>query len=144
MYLWMWSSFMHSNNTHVHHTTIVDETGRPAFNVGEEGFNAGEGATLDANAPFEAPDCPIEPVEGVGGEVSDGTDFGFFDSQATTDAGSSWFDSFAFGGDASSGSSGAGSCSGAGAACGSSCGGGGGSGCCGSGGKQVRFHSVQL
>jgi hypothetical protein len=132
MYLWMWSSFMHSNNTHCQQTTIVDETGTPAFTVGEEGFNAGESATLDPDASFEAPDCPIEPVEGVGGEVSDNTDFGLFggDSGSGTDAGSSWFDSFAFGGDSSGSDAGSGGSScGGGASCGSSCGGGCGGGC---------------
>ncbi len=47
MYLWMWSSFMHSNNIYCHDTTIVNESGAPAFSVGEAGFNAGESTTLD-------------------------------------------------------------------------------------------------
>ena len=46
MYLWMWSSFMHTNNTYCHGATIVSEEGQPAFSVGEEGFNAG--GVLDA------------------------------------------------------------------------------------------------
>jgi uncharacterized membrane protein YgcG len=130
MYLWMWSSFMHSNNTYCHGATIVSESGVPAFSVGEEGFNAGEGATLDPEVPFEAPNCPIEAVDGVGGEVTDGTDFGLLGEGAGDAAHSSWFDSFAFGGD-SAGHDGGGGDAG-GSACGSACGGGGGG--CGGGG----------
>jgi len=133
MYLWMWSSFMHSNNTHCHDATIVSESGQPAFSVGEEGFNAGESATLDPDAPFEVPDCPIEPVEGVGGEVSDNTDFGLLGGDETR---SNWFDSFAFsddhqghgtdvGGDVGGDFAG----DAGGSSCGSSCGGGCGGGC---------------
>jgi hypothetical protein len=125
MYLWMWSSMMHSNNTYCHHATIVDDAGKPAFSVGEEGFNAAESSTLDPDAPFEAPECPIEPIENVGGEISDNSDFGLFGGDGSggggADSGSSWFDSFSFSGD-SSGDGGS-SCSG-GSSCGSSCGGG--------------------
>jgi len=125
MYLWMWSSFMHSNNTYCHDTTIVTESGVPAFNVGAEGFNAGEGSALDPEAPFEVPSCPIEPVDGVGGEVNENTNFGLMDTGDTSH--SSWFDGFAFGGD-SSGHDGGG-----GDAGGSACGGGDGGGCGGGG-----------
>lgn len=134
MYMWMWSSMMHSNNTHCHHTTIVDERGTPAFSVGEEGFKAGETTTLDPETPFETPDFPIEPVEGVSGEVSDSADFGLFGAQGG-DTGSSWFDSFSFGdsvgGDTGSFSDGGGGGGdGGGASCGgASCGGGCGGGC---------------
>lgn len=129
MYLWMWSSLMHSNNVYCHDTTIVNESGVPAFSVGEEGFNAGEAATLDPEAPFEAPNCPIEAVEGVGGEVNEGTDFGLLGTEASADTSqSSWFDSFAFGGDSSGHDAGGGDAGGA--SCGGGCGGGGG---CGSG-----------
>ncbi len=128
MYLWMWSSMMHSHNTHCQHTTIVDESGRPAFSVGGDGFNAGEAATLDPGADFQAPDCEITPVEGVGGEASSSTDFGIFsgDGGSASDTGSSWFDSFSFGGDTSG--DGGSSCA-SGAPCGSSCGSGCGGGC---------------
>lgn len=131
MYLWMWSSFMHSNNIYCHDTTIVSESGMPAFNVGSEGFNAGESSTLDPDAPFETPDCPIEAVDGVNGEVNENTNFGILDTGDTTH--SSWFDSFAFGGDTgdagghdAGGGDGGASC---GSSCGSSCGGGCGGGC---------------
>lgn len=125
MYLWMWSSMMHSNNTLCQRATIVDEKGNPAFTVGEEGFNAGEGSTLDPQAPFEAPDCPIEPVEGVGGEISSSSDFGLFGGESGVDMGTNWFDSFGFGDDFGGGDGG----SFGGDAGGSSCGGGCGGGC---------------
>ncbi len=132
LYMWMWSSMMHSNNMHCHHTTIVDERGKPAFSVGEEGFNAGETTALDPETPFEKPDFPIEPVEGISGEVSDSADFGLFGGQGG-DTGSSWFDSFSFGdsvggdagsfgGDGGGGGDGGASCGGA--SCGGGCGGG--------------------
>ena len=134
MYLWMWSSFMHTNNTYCHDTTIVSESGQPAFSVGEAGFNAGESSTLDPDAPFEAPDCPIEPVEGVGGEISDNVDFGLLGSDSGDANRSNWFDSFAFGGDDSThhgadfggGDFGGGDFGGGdgGASCGGGCGGG--------------------
>ncbi len=125
MYLWLWSSFMHSNNTYCHDATIVSESGIPAFSVGEQGFNAGESAALDPEAPFEAPSCPIEPVDGVSGEVSDNTNFGILDTGDTSS--SSWFDSFAFGGDSGGHDSGGGGGDAGGSACGggSGCGGGG-------------------
>ncbi len=126
MYLWMWSSFMHSNNTYCHDATIVSESGEPAFSVGEEGFNAGESAALDPDAPFQAPDCPMQAVDGVGGEVSDGTDFGLLGTDSSDASHSSWFDSFGFGGDVSGHDAGGGD---GGSACGSSCGGGCGGGC---------------
>ena len=125
MYLWMWSSFMHSNNVYCHDATIVSESGVPAFSVGEEGFNAGESAALDPEAPFQAPDCPIEAVDGVGGEVSAGTDFGILGSEAGDATRSGWFDSFDFGGDSSGHDSGGGDVGGGGSGCGSACGGGG-------------------
>lgn len=127
MYLWMWSSFMHSNNTYCHDTTIVNESGVPAFSVGDEGFHAGESAALNPEAPFEAPDCPIEAVESVDGEVNESTNFGILDTGDTTQ--SSWFDSFAFSGDSSGdigGDAGGGDGGGDG---GSGCGGGCGGGC---------------
>lgn len=131
MYLWMWSSFMHSNNTYCHDATIVSESGEPAFSVGEEGFNAGESAALDPDAPFQAPDCPMQAVDGVGGEVSDGTDFGLLGTDSSDASHSSWFDSFGFGGDVSGHDAGGGDAGGGdgGSACGSSCGGGCGGGC---------------
>lgn len=130
MYLWMWSSLMHSNNTYCRDTTIVSEGGQPAFSVGHEGFNAGESATLNPEVPFEVPDCPIEAVDSVDGEVSESTNFGILDTGDASSA--SWFDSFAFGGDAGGDAGGFDGGGGdAGASCGSSCGGGGCGGGCG-------------
>lgn len=128
LYLWMWSSFMHSNNVYCHDTTIVNESGEPAFRVGEEGFNAGEGPALDPAAPFEVPHCPIETVDGVDGEVTDSTDFGLLSADAGDASRSSWFDSFAFDGDSSGhdagGDAGGGACGGGGGCGGGGCGGG--------------------
>lgn len=128
MYLWLWSSMMHSNNTHCRNSTIVTEGGQPVFSVGDEGFSAGIGSTMDPDAPFEPPMCLIEPVEGVAGEVANNTDFGLFDGNTGVQQDSSWFDSFAFGGDASgtdssgTGSDGGGASCGGGGGCGGGCG----------------------
>jgi hypothetical protein len=138
MYLWMWSNMMHSNNTHCNNTTIVTERGVPAFQVGEKGFNAGESNTLDAEAPFEKPDCPIEPVErveGVSSETVHEADFGLLGGDSSDSNRSSWFDSFSFSdttgsssgadpGDAGGDSGGASCGSSSGSSCGSGCGGG--------------------
>jgi hypothetical protein len=126
MYLWMWSSMMHSNNTYCHSATIVNDQGVPQFNVGDEGFHAGEGSTLNPEMPFELPECPLTPVSTVSGEVSVGSDFSTLLGGDGTDS-SSWLDSFSLESDGG-GSDGA-SCSG-GSCSGSSCGGGGcGGGC---------------
>ena len=131
MYLWMWSSFMHSNNIYCHDTTIVNETGTPAFSVGDSGFNAGETSTLDPEAPFEAPDCPIEPATGVDGEVASQSDFDLL-SYGGDESRSGWLDSFSFGGHGDGGTD-VGSDVGGGDAGGASCGGGCGGGGCGGG-----------
>lgn len=135
MYLWMWSNWMHSHNTYCRDTTIVTESGQPVFCVGDEGFWAGVGSTLEPNAPFEPPDCTIEPVESLGGEVISGGDFGLFEGEVGQRFSTGWFNEFAFGGDVSggdfSGDADAGG-DGGGASCGSSCGGGGCGGGCGS------------
>ncbi len=136
MYLWMWSSMMHSHNTYCHDTTIVTESGVPAFSVGSEGFNSGEGTTLDPEATFQAPDCPIEPVNGVDGEVTEDSNFGILGNDIGEPSQSSWFDSFAFSGDsadhASAGCGGDAGGDAGGSACGGGCGGGGCGGGCGS------------
>ena len=72
-------NWMHSHNTYCRDTTIVTESGQPVFCVGDEGFWAGVGSTLEPNAPFEPLDCTIEPVESLGGEVISGGDFGLFE-----------------------------------------------------------------
>jgi len=127
MYLWLWSSMMHSNNTHCRNSTIVTEGGQPVFSVGDQGFDAGAGSTMEPDVPFEPPLCPIEPVEGVDGEITSSSDFGLFDGGgASIQQDSSWFDSFAFGGESSGADAGSDA---GGASCGSSCGGGCGGGC---------------
>ena len=124
MYMWLWSSMMHSNNVHCHNTTIVDENGHAAFSVGQEGFLAGQSDTLNPEAPFEAPDCPIVPVESIGGESVDNADFGLFESSSFAAEGSSWFDSFAFGDSSMGADFGDWGGDGGGASCGGGCGGG--------------------
>lgn len=131
IYMWMWSSFMHSHNTHCRDSTIVSEAGQPVFSVGAEGFDAGSGSTLDPEAPFEPPDCDIQPVESVDGEIFENQGFDLLGQDVSQPTSSSWFDSFAFGGDVGD-SSGADFGGDGGASCGSSCGGGGCGGGCGS------------
>jgi len=116
-YCWLWSSMMHSHGTHVQDATVVDEQGQRLMTIGDEGLNAGESTAFDPETPFTESDAAsfdatsdlsgdsTSKMQGIG-EGDDGS------------AGSSWLDSFGFGGgDAGdSGDSGGSSCS--------SCGGG--------------------
>jgi len=116
-YCWLWSSMMHSHGTHVQDATIVDEQGQRLMTIGDEGLNAGESTAFDPQTPFIESDAAsfdansdlsgdsTSKMQGIG-EGDDGS------------AGSSWLDSFGFGG-GDTGDSGGSSCS----SC-SSCGGG--------------------
>jgi hypothetical protein len=107
-YCWMWSSLMHSHGTHVQNATIVDEQGQRLMTVGEEGFNAGESSALDPSTPFEDSDAILfDPTAGDVGDDATSRMSGFSggDDGAT---GSSWLDSFGFGGDSDGGDFGSG------------------------------------
>lgn len=56
LYAWVWSELSHEHAVHVSDVALVDESGRAVLDVGPEGFDAGDGATLDPDQPFEAPD----------------------------------------------------------------------------------------
>jgi hypothetical protein len=113
-YCWLWSHMMHSHGTHVQDATIVDEQGQTLLNVGEEGFDAGESNILDPSTPFSE-----TGISDFGDESSKASGYFGGDDVGSHDAGgSSWLDSFSFGGD-SGGDSGS-SCS----SCGGGCGGG--------------------
>lgn len=55
-YSWLWSSMAWHHNIYVHDTYIVDDTGNDVMHVGEEGFNASEGDTLNPDADFAPPE----------------------------------------------------------------------------------------
>jgi len=118
-YCWLWSSMMHSHGTHVQDATIVDEQGQRLMTVGEEGFNAGESTALDPSTPFEESDASLfDPTAGGLGDDATSRMSGFSGGDDGA-SGSSWLDSFGFGGDSDGGDSGSG-CS----SCGGGCGGG--------------------
>ncbi len=114
-YAWMWGSMCHDHHIHCHDVDIVDEHGSDVLSVGEEGFDAGQGGTLDPEQEFEVPEGTDAVVhEGSDFDADIGADVGEVKTADVGDSGGSWFDSF--GGDS-------GDAGGADAGC-SSCGGG--------------------
>jgi hypothetical protein len=94
-YSYMWSSMLYSNNIYVNNMDMVDSSGHDIMSVGEEGFNAGEGNTMNEDAAFEAPegadvdyhegsefqdDIPQDSFGDSGGDSSYEDSFGDFDS----------------------------------------------------------------
>lgn len=126
-YIWLWSQFMYSHNTHVHSVNIVDEHGGSALALSDTGMLAGESPLFDPNISFDAhealtsmPDLPVENAEITAADAQ-GSD-GVF----------SWLNGFSFDGDSHHHSNldtgsdyGGDSGSDGGSSCGSSCGGGG-------------------
>jgi hypothetical protein len=122
-YLWMWSNYMHSHNTHVQNVTMVDEQGSPCATVSEMGLQAGENDLFNPNVPLEACDFSSMPeLSRTNAEIT------------AADAGESnsifsWLDGFSLGDDSQShnhnfdtGDSGSDGGFDGGSSCGSSCG----------------------
>lgn len=122
LYAWLWSSLLHSNNIYVNNASIVDSSGQDVMHVGEEGFQGGEGDTLDPDSEFAPPeegdieyesgnefdselsdagvmdDAGVDGgIDGGGGDL-DGSSFGDSSSDMG-DGGGSWLDSFGDSGD---------------------------------------------
>lgn len=116
LFAWMWADLCHDYDIHCTDCSIVDTNGQAVLEVGSEGFQAGEGSTLNVDEPFCVP---------VGNdiEVLNGHDFSAEVSHFGNSS-SGWLDSIggSFDGDSDAGSGcGASSC---GSSCGSGCGGG--------------------
>jgi len=110
-YAWLWSEACHEQNIHCHDCSVVDNQGDVLFEVGEEGFDAGESNALNPDAPLEIPD-DLEVHQQSDNESSETK----LSAEASTETSGSWLDCFSigdFGGD-----------SGDGGGCGGGCGGG--------------------
>lgn len=57
LYSFMWAGMMHNHNIYVNDTVIVDDSGNDVMEIGEEGFNAGDGDTMNPDAEFVAPEA---------------------------------------------------------------------------------------
>lgn len=55
LYAWLWSSMSHQHHIHYSDVTVVDGHGEPVFEVGAQGFDAGDGAALDPAQDFVPP-----------------------------------------------------------------------------------------
>ena len=108
LYTWMWSSMCHSHNIYLNDFTLVDEDGVDVMDIGDTGFNAADGDTMNVDETITPPSgADISPSEG-------------FSDSVDTSSGSGWF-----GGDSgdSGGSDGGGSDGGGCSSCGGGCGG---------------------
>jgi hypothetical protein len=116
-YAWMWSSMSHQNHIHYHNVTVVDSQGEPVFDVGAEGFDAGEGAAMDPSQDFAPPEGNDLDFHGGHG-YQDAVDEISIAAGSEGDGGGSWLEGSGDSGDSGGGDSGGSSCS----SC-SSCGG---------------------
>jgi hypothetical protein len=51
-YCWLWSSMLHYHNTHVKDVSVVDEQGKPLFDVSEAGLDSGSTNIFDPSVPM--------------------------------------------------------------------------------------------
>ncbi len=125
MYCWLWSSMLHSNNLHVHDTTVVDESGQAMFHVGAEGIDAGVTSALDPSVPIAEADVgQWDALQSVDAEIDSKS---WWAGGEGGDGSGGWLGDFGIGDFTSDGGDAGGSC---GSSCGSACGGSG----CGGGG----------
>ena len=114
-YAWLWVDHCHSNDIRCHDCIIVDSEGTDVLSVGEEGFQSGEGTTMDVDASFGLPEnddtyCLIENESEYSAEITRAT----FEAEYGDDGGG---DGGGGGGD------GGGDGGGGGGGCGGGCGG---------------------
>lgn len=132
-YSWVWSDMCYRENIHCHDCSVVDEAGQTVFEVGEEGFDAGESNAMNPEEPIELPpDADVEVCadHAFSETLCEAPQAGEVESVAEPAGGDSggWLGSF-FGGDGDGGGSGwggsdsGGSDSGDGGGCGGGCGG---------------------
>ena len=55
-YAWSWADLCYTNDIQCHDCTIVDSAGANVFAIGEEGFQASAGATMNVDEPFCLPE----------------------------------------------------------------------------------------
>lgn len=54
-YAWIWSDMAHQRDVYCHNCSVVDEQGHTVFEVGDDGFHAGESNAMNPNSEFELP-----------------------------------------------------------------------------------------
>jgi len=52
-YTWLWAGMMYDHNIYAHDFYLVDELGHEILQIGSNGFDAGDYATLNPDVPFE-------------------------------------------------------------------------------------------
>ena len=93
----LWTDLLYSHNIYCHDMNVMDSRGQQIMEVGNEGFHAGEGNTLNVNESFEPPESgDIQYFQGsdFDGEIEN-SDASFGESSEDIDK-SSFFD---FGGE---------------------------------------------
>jgi hypothetical protein len=115
-YSMMWSTMCYNHNIHVNDFQMVDENGSEVMNVGEEGFNAGDTETLNAESDFEPPaegDVDYSGDNEFEGQIQEAGLAGDATTESFGGEDSSWLDGGFDGGDAG-GCSSCGGCGGCG------------------------------
>jgi hypothetical protein len=54
-FAWLWSDLCHANDIQCHDCTLVDSSGADVLAVSAQGFQAGEGNTMNVDEPFTPP-----------------------------------------------------------------------------------------
>jgi hypothetical protein len=131
-YSWVWSDMCYRENIHCHDCSVVDEAGQTVFDVGEQGFNAGESNVLNPEEPMVLPpdaDVAVHADNAYSDSLCEAEQAATAESAAEsvaepTGGGDSggWLGSF-FGGDSDSGGDGGSDSSCGGSSCGGGCGG---------------------
>lgn len=94
-FAWLWAELCHSNEIQCHDCTIVDSNGADILIVGADGFQAGEGSTMNVDEPFTPPagsDIQVSTDNEFTAEISDSTRSFDFLGGMDTDSGS-WLSS---------------------------------------------------
>lgn len=115
-YAFLWSAMSHNHHIHYDNVTVVDSHGQEMFSVGEEGFNAGDGAAMNPEADFTPPESGDITYFGdneFASEFSEAGLLGDASGLGDTVSDSGWLDGFDFGGGDFSGCSSCSSCGGA-------------------------------
>ena len=74
LYPWLWADSCHSNRIRCSDCTIVDSTGADVLTVGADGFQAGEGDTMNVDQPFTPPsdgDVQVSGSNEYAAEIAD-------------------------------------------------------------------------
>ena len=123
---WLWAEMCHTHDIHCRDCTIVDSAGRDVLEVGSDGFQAGEGSTMNLDERFELPaGSDVRPVDGsdYSREITAATESVASIGTEETTKQTGWSFGDLFGGD-TGGWADAGGDGGDGGGCGGGCGGG--------------------